>query len=245
MNTDTSTVNRSLQWAARVAGLSYLLSLVFVIYVNFAIHDRLIVTDNPSETARNIQAHDQLFRIGIVGDLLYCACTAALAAALYVILATINKTLSLLAAIWRIMWVLMWLVMTLRLFDAVRLYHNSTMTGGDEMARLQDLAILYFFARFDYYYVGLLFGSLASTVCGYLWLKSRYVPRGLALFGLVSSAWCVICTVIFYVFPHFDSIVNLWWFDTPMALFELTISFWLIIRGLKLYPAQDVVRASA
>jgi hypothetical protein len=27
----------------------------------------------------------------------------------------------------------------------------------------------------DYYYVGLLFGALASTVCGYLWLKSRYI----------------------------------------------------------------------
>jgi len=26
--------------------------------------------------------------------------------------------------------------------------------------------------------------------------------------------------------------VNLWWFDTPMALFDIALSFWLLFRGL-------------
>jgi hypothetical protein len=28
-------------------------------------------------------------------------------------------------------------------------------------------------------------------------------------------------------------VVNLWWFDTPMALFELALSFLLLFRGLR------------
>ena len=72
---------------------------------------------------------------------------------------------------------------------------------------------LYLGTRFDYYYVGLLFGALASTVCGYLWFKSRYIPRALAAFGVITSAFCVACTFVFYIFPNFDKIVNLWWFD--------------------------------
>ena len=98
--------------------------------------------------------------------------------------------------------------------------------------------------RFDYYYVGLLFGSLASTLCGYLWLRSRYIPRWLAAFGLISSAWCVFCTLVFYIFPGFDKLVDLWWFDMPMGIFDIVTSFWLLIRGLRPAAAR-AARASA
>ena len=88
-------------------------------------------------------------------------------------------------------------------------------------------------ARFDQYYVGLLFGALASTVCGYLWFKSCYIPRALAAFGVISSAFCVACTFVFYISPNFDKIVNLWWFDTPMSIFDIALSFWLLFKGIR------------
>jgi uncharacterized protein DUF4386 len=220
------------QTAAKAAGLAYLLTFATVVYVNFGIHDRLIAHSN-AETARNILAHERLFRIGIVGDLLYCVGVVVLLTALYVILKPVSRTLSLLAAFWRLVWVLMWLAMTLHLFDALRLLSGGDSLRAFEADRLQALAVLYLGTRFDYYYVGLLFGSLASTVCAYLWLKSRYIPRGLAAFGLLSSAFCVACTLVFYIFPNFNKIVNLWWFDTPMGLFDIALSFWLLFKGLR------------
>jgi predicted PurR-regulated permease PerM len=69
---------------------------------------------------------------------------------------------------------------------------------------------------------------LASTVCSYLWFKSRYVPRGLAVFGLMSSAWCVICAFVFIVFPQFDTTVNAYWFDVPMTIFEMVLGVYLL-----------------
>ena len=59
--------------AAICAGWSYLVTFAIVAYVNFAIHDRLIVAGSAAETARNILAHERLFRIGMAGDLVYCA----------------------------------------------------------------------------------------------------------------------------------------------------------------------------
>ena len=102
-----------------------------------------------------------------------------------------------------------------------------------KVAGLQALARLYLGARFDYYDVGLLFGALASVVCGYLWVKSRYIPRALAAFGVISPAFCVACTFVFYIFPTFDKIVNLWWFDTPMGIFDIATSYWLLFMGLR------------
>jgi hypothetical protein len=102
-----------------------------------------------------------------------------------------------------------------------------------DAGQLQALARLNLGMRFDYYYVGLLFGALASTVCGYLWFKSRYIPRSLAAFGVISSAFCVVCTLVFYIFPNFDKIVNLWWFDTPMGIFDIVLGFWLLLKGLR------------
>jgi hypothetical protein len=226
------TIDESQRKAAKVAGLAYLLTFLIVVCVNFGIHDRLIVDSN-AETARNILAHERLFRIGIVGDLIYCVGVVVLLTALYVILRPVNRGLALLAAFWRLIWVLMWLVMTLNLFDALRLLSGADYSRAFQAEPLQALASLYLGTRFDYYYVGLLFGALASTVCGYLWFKSRYIPRALAIFGVISSAFCVACTFVFYILPHFDKIVNLWWFDTPMAIFDIVLSFWLLIKGLR------------
>jgi len=229
---EITTIDESQRKAAKTAGLAYLFTFAIVVYVNFGIHDRLIA-DNAAETARNILAHERLFRVGILGDLIYCVGVIVLLTALYVILKPVNWGLALLAAFWRLVWVLMWLVMTLHLFDALRLLHGADYLGALEAERLQGLARLYLGTRFDYYYVGLLFGALASTICGYLWLESRYVPRALAAFGLLSSAWCVACTLVFYIFPNFDKFVNLWWFDTPMGIFDIVLSFWLLIKGLR------------
>ena len=229
-------INDSQRTAAKVAGLAYLVTLPIVVYVNFGIHARLI-TDNAAETARNILAHQQLFRVGMVGDLLYCAGVVVLLTALYVILEPVSRGLALLAALWRLVWVLMWLAMTLNLFNALHLLTGPDYLHALEVERLQALARFYLGTSSDYYYVGLLFGASASTVCGYLWFKSRYIPRALAAFGVLSSAFCVGCTLVFYVFPHFDRIVNLWWFDSPMAIFDIALSFWLLFKGLQA-PAQ-------
>jgi len=84
--------------------------------------------------------------------------------------------------------------------------------------------------------LGLPFFGLAATVCAWLWWKSNYIPKGLSLFGIVSSAWCVFCAFVYLIFPNFNKIINDYIFDSPMALFELVVSFWLLFKGLRPSP---------
>jgi hypothetical protein len=228
-----SPIDGSRREAAKVAGLAYLFSFAAVVFAQFRIHDRLIVDGDVAQTARNILAHEQLFRIGIACDLFYCAGTAVLLTALYVILKPVNRGLALLAAFARLVYALMWVLMTLNLFDALHLLRGADYLQAFEPERLQALATLYLRARFDQYYVGLLFVGLASTICGYLWLKSGYIPKALAAWGIISSAFCAACTFAFIISPNFANMVNLWWFDTPMGIFDLATSFWLLFKGLR------------
>jgi hypothetical protein len=68
--------------AAKVAGFAYLFTFARVVFAQFRIHDRLIIEGNTTETARNILAHERLFRISIACDLINCFGVVVLLAAL-------------------------------------------------------------------------------------------------------------------------------------------------------------------
>lgn len=227
-----SAIDESQRKAARVAGFTYLFGVAAVISAQFGIHARLIVADN-AETLRNIAASERLFRISIACDLIYCAAVVVLLTALYVILKAVNQNLALLAAFCMLVYALMWVLMTLNLFAALRLASGADYLRVLEAERLPALARLYLGARFEEYYVGLLFYASGLTVYSYLWFKSTYIPGALAAWGVIASAWCATSTLVFIMFPNFAKVVNPWWFDTPMATFEIATSFWLLIKGLR------------
>ena len=228
-----STIDDSQRTAAKVAGLSCLLTMAIVVFANYGLLNPLIVPGNAAETARNIVAHETQFRIAVTCFLIYSASVVVLLAALYVILKPVNRGLALVGAFFRLVFALLWLLTALNLLGALRLLGSASYLQVFEADRLQALARLHLAANFDDYYVGLPFFGLAATVCSYLWLKSNYIPKGLAVFGVISSAWCVLCAFVFLIFPHFNKIVNDYSFDSPMALFEVTLSFWLLFKGLR------------
>jgi hypothetical protein len=226
------TIDKSQRTAARIAGLACPISFATVVAVNFGIFARLIVNGNPAETTRNILAHETLFRIGVAGNMVYCVGDVVLLTALYVILKPVSQNLALLAAFGRLVHGITWLVVTLNLFTALRLLNDADYSRAFGPDQLPALVRLYL-SGYDAYYVGLLFWGLGATVGSYLWFKSNYIPRALAAFGVISSAWCAACTFVFYIFPDFSKIVNLWWFDSGMAIFELALSSWLLFKGLR------------
>ncbi len=228
-----STIDDSQRTAAKVAGLSCLLTMAIVVFANYGLLNPLIVPGNAAETARNIVAHERQFRLAVTCFLIYSAGVVVLLTALYVILRPVNRGLALVGALFRLVFALLWLLTALNMLGALRHLGSVSYLQVFEADRLQALARLHLAANFDDYYVGLPFFGLAATACSYLWFKSGYIPKALAAFGLISSVWCVICAFIFLIFPHFNKIVNDYWFDSPMAIFEMVLSFWLLFKGIR------------
>ena len=222
-----------LSQAARIAGFALLFSKFVVVVANFGISFRLSVPDNAVDTARNIMANETLFRINIACNLVYAATIIVLLCALYQIFKPVNRTLALVGAMFWMIVALMWSVAAINMLGALRLLGNASYLPVFPTLQLQTLARLYLSASYDTYYTGLPFWGLASTIGSYLLYRSRYVPRALAGFGLLASAWCVFCAFAFIAWPHFDAMINVWLFDMPLFLFEVALGLWLLFKGLR------------
>jgi hypothetical protein len=238
----TNTIESSQRIAAKVAGISLLFSMVIVVFANYVLLNPLIVRGNAAETAKNIMAHETQFRVALTCFLAYSASVIVLLAALYVILKPVNQGLALVGALFRLVFALMWLLSTLNMLGALRLLSGASYLQIFEADRLQALARVSVAGTFDDYYIGLPFFGLAVTVCAWLWLNSNYIPKGLAIFGVISSAWCVICAFVFLIFPGFARPIDPYWFDSPMAIFELVLSFWLLFKGIQTKVQTSAIR---
>jgi hypothetical protein len=229
-------IDQSQQTAAKIAGVTGLLAVVIVVFGNYVLLGPLIVPRDAAETARNIMAHQTQVRAALICFLLYSANIVVLLAALYVILRPVDRILALIGALFRLVFAVLWLLATLNLLGSLRLLGTVPYLEVFQSEHVQALARLQIAANFDDYYIGLPFFGLAATICAYLWLRSGYIPKTLAGFGVISSAWCVICAFVFLVFPNFNKVVNDYIFDTPMSIFELLVSLWLLFKGLQ--PAR-------
>lgn len=221
------------QTAAKVAALASLGGIAIVVFATYVLYNPLMVPGNVAATMRNIIEHETQFRAVIAGNILHGAAAVVLLTALYVILKPVNRGLALVAAAFRLLYALSWLFIALDFFRALRLVSGASYLGVMEPERLQALARLYLSGGFDGYYVGLLFYGLASTITAYLFFRSGYIPKALAAFGIIACAWCVICTLIFYVYPGFGKAINLYSFDSALGLWEIATSIWLLAKGLR------------
>src|SRR5437762_3611255 len=228
----TDKIDNAQRTAAKVAGIAGLLAFALVVFGNYVLLGPLIIPRNAVDTARNILAHQTQFRLALICFITYGIGAVVLSTALYVILAPVNRGLALAGALFRLVFAILWLIAPLNSLAALRLLVDVSYLKVFEPDRLQALARVQIAGSFDDYYVGIPFFGLAATVCAWLWLKSNYIPRGLSIFGVIASAWCVFCAVVYLIFPNFNKIVNDYIFDSPMALFELALSFWLLFKGL-------------
>lgn len=226
------TIEPAQHTAAKVVGFLYLLMMVTGVFAEFYARGQLIVPGDAMQTAKNIAAHELLFRIGIVGDLITFAGDVLLVWALYIVLKPINRNVALLAAFWRLAECSILAVITLNDFAALLLLSGADYLRAFDTAQLQALARLFVGMQADGYRIGMVFFGLGSTVFGYLWYKSRYIPRGLAAWGIFASLVMAIVTLAIMVFPSLAAVVIPIYF-APIATFEVTLGLWLLVKGIQ------------
>ena len=222
--------------AARLAGFIHIFGFPFALFPAFYVWPGINVPNDAAQTAVNLMASERLFRIGIVSDLITWVLDVVLLFALYVLLRRVNKDLAMLAAFFRIVETAILCVITLGSVVALQVLGGAEYLKTFETSQLQALARLALAASGAGYDFGLIFLALGSGVYGYLLFKSRYVPRALGAWGIFSSVVLLAGVFGMIVFPHWRSVVAPGYF-APIFIYEVTLGFWLMLKGARIQPA--------
>lgn len=223
-------IDDSQRKAARVVGLSYLLALPPALFAGFYVFGRLVAR-NPAETVQNVMAHESLFRLGIASNLISFLVDVALIAALYAALAPVHRALARFAAFLRLVETALFVVITVNFAGLGGLATTDNLRVF-EADRLHALARLSISAYSTGYSAGLILAGLGSAVFCYLWLRSGYIPKALAILGIFASGLLASCTFAFLVAPDLAHVITISYYGGPIFLFELTMGFWLVFKGL-------------
>ena len=217
--------------AARIVGFLYLLTMATSI-VGYVLRDPLLVRGNAVETATRIAASERIYRISIVSDLLTVVGVIILLWAIYVVLKPIDKNVALLATFFRLVENFVLGMITLCGFAAVALLggaeHLRAFDAAELQALIYTLAVRVHGAGFN---IGFVFLGVGSTVFSYLWLKSRYIPRVIAVWGIFSSLLLATVTLAIMVYPRLGALGLM--HMMPMGIYEVGLGLWLLIIGIQ------------
>jgi hypothetical protein len=214
---------------ARVAGFAYVVTIMLGIFSVSYIDSNILVPGNDAATVNNIMNNELRFRISIASEFILYALVVLLSHALYVILKTVNRNLALLALLWRIAEAIIGVGVTvLTGLIPLLLLNGEAVFEQDQLQALVGLFLQLRSAGLD---VILIFIGMGGTLFCYLFYKSKYVPRILAAWGIITYLSMLILSLVSILTPNFPESVKMI-FYAPGGLFEILFGFWLLIKGV-------------
>ncbi len=218
--------------AAKVAGALYLVQMAAGIFGELFVRGKLIVAGDATATAQNIAASERLFRLSIVTDLVTYVTVIVLIWSLYVILRPVRRDGALLAVSLRLAENAIAAGAVVNSFVALRFLSGADYLQTFDANQLAVLARVFIAGQGNGLQVAFVFCGLGSAVFSYLWLKSRYIPRVLAAWGIFASLTLALVGIVIMVFPKVWEVLGLMYM-VPMFIYEVGLGLWLLIKGLR------------
>ena len=221
----------------KVAGLFFLLNLIVPLLNWTFVLSKFTVAENVIATAKNIMANELLFRFGITIELFMSIGLIILGLVLYKILKPVNKNLAMLALMLKLVEATLMAVTVLVPFIALQTLNSEAYLKVFTLEQLQFPIGLIFNSHTALTSIPMVFLGLDMMVFSYLFFKSKFIPRILASFGIISFALIFIHALMYILAPEYAMMpINQIIFWTPSGLFEIIIGIWLLSKGINDQP---------
>ncbi len=218
---------------ARFAGLMYFFTAFDVTGV--VIVSRISGSGTFLDTAHSIAASETLYRIGLLCGLLGTLSTVLLAIGLYVTLKPVDGNLAMTALLFRLAESVIGGVAIVFSFANLQIYLEANHASAFDAGQLGALADLVSRTSAVGINISVIFFSVGSTIFFYLFLKSAYIPRFLALWGVLGSLFCFAAFVGNLLLPQSsDALLGIG--GLPIGIAEPVLGLWLLIRGINTLP---------
>lgn len=223
----------SINTTARRAGVLYLLFMIVAIFGEFFL-PAFMVPGDAAATARNINASELIYRIGILTGFVTHIIFIFLVVILYKLLKDVDKSHAMLMVLLVSIGVAVALANLLNKFAPIVL-----LSGGDYLsvftkAQLNALTLGFLRLHSNGTIVVTAFWGLWLFPFGILVIKSGFLPRILGFLLIVTGFAYLMSSVTSIVLPEYGHVVSR--IMMPLYFGEVPIIFWLLIKGAKVQP---------
>ena len=222
----------SLSKNARVAGLLYIVASVVGVVRLIYIPNALFVGGNAAATANNIVAHESLFRLGIVSQLLASVLWLFVPLALYRLLKGVDQALAVLMVILgSLMQVPIFFVNTANDVAALLFARGADFLSVFDKPQRDAFARLFLNLHHQLDLANMMFAGLWLFPFGLLVYKSRFLPRFLGVWLMIACfAWLAFSFSGLLLPEYEDKVFAL---IQPFVLGEVATMLWLVIMGAR------------
>ena len=212
---------------ARLAGLTYLGTIVCGVYAEVFVRGALFVRGDAVATAQAIFASDPLFRFGLIADLAMLACYIVVTILLYGLFRKSSPYIRATAAAFSLIGIAVLACDTLLLAMVLRLRDLAQPTSS-----LAETAYLLLRVHGDGYKISLVFFGAYCLLLSWLIWRERIIPIAVGVMVAAAGACNVINSLAWLGAPQWA--VRLpQYFTMPTLLGELALALWLLIFGIR------------
>ena len=226
-----------LKKAARIAGAIYLSMVITGPFSLIYVPSKLIVRGNAAATADNILAHETMFRLSILADLVGQVIFICLAIALYRLLSGVNKIWAALMVALVLVSAAVGFVNTLNDIAALILFRGADFLAVFDKPQRDALGMLFIRLHSQGILIDEMFWGLWLFPFGLLVYRSGFLPRFIGVWLMINCFGYVILSVIALFFHEYYGAAFNW--SQPVLFGELAIMLWLLIKGAKVPTAPS------
>ena len=217
--------------AARIAGAIYLSMVITGPFSLIYVPSKLIVRGNAAATADNILAHETMFRLSILADLVGQVIFICLAIALYRLLSGVNKIWAALMVALILVSAAVGFVNTLNDIAALILFRGADFLAVFDKPQRDALGMLFIRLHSQGILIDEMFWGLWLFPFGLLVYRSDFLPRFIGVWLMINCFGYVVLSVTALFFPaYYEAAFKM---AQPVLFGELAIMLWLLIKGAK------------
>jgi len=218
-----------LKKAARIAGAIYLSMIITGPFALIYVPNKLIVRGNAAATAENILAHETMFRLAILADLIGSVIFICLASALYKLLSGVSKTWAGLMVAFVLVSAAVGFLNTLNHIAALTLFRGTDFLAVFDKAQRDALGMFFIKLHTQGIFIDEIFWGVWLFPFGWLVFRSGFLPRFLGVWLILACFGWVSLSAIAIFSPVYYEAAFRW---LQLAFFaELAVMLWLLIRG--------------
>lgn len=216
------------QSMALIAGISLIAMAIAAGFGYGYAFQNIYVKGNISETLLNLNKFEILFRFFLLSFVIVLILDVIVAWAFYYYLREDNEHLSLLTSWIRLVYAALLGISFLSLVNVLQLLKISPQDGDSILNQLNTFLGMWS--------LGLIVFGLHLILLGYLCFASGYIPKfigGLAMFAGLCYTLTNVANLTLPNYEVYQPSVEMF-LSLPMALGELTLAVWLVVKGTKL-----------